>query len=156
MDYTIPKYEKSILSADEVHFFYYDIMRNLESGIQFIYDWNNDIQNYLDSKGIIAEVRKTNDFPETIEKNKLYFAVKEEDKNNKAAAFFNHLRNAFAHFRIVPEGEYINITDGFWKGKDENKRFKRTMTGLIKYEDLKELCFLFFEQGDKFIEENNQ
>lgn len=44
MDYTMPKYEKSILSAEEVHFFYYDIMRNAEDSIQFVYEWNNDIQ----------------------------------------------------------------------------------------------------------------
>ena len=28
------------------------------------------------------------------------------------------------------------------------------MIGLIKYEDLKELCFIFFKQGDKLIARN--
>lgn len=149
------KCKKSILSAEEVHFFYYDIMRNQENSIQCVYDWNNDIQNYLDSKGIVVEVRDTNDFPEFIEKNRIYFAVDKNDKNNKAIAFFRHLRNAFAHFRIVREGEYLYIIDGSWKGKEKDKYLEKTMIGLIKYEDLKELCFLFFKQGDKFIEENN-
>ncbi len=155
MNYTMSKCKKSILSAEEVHFFYYDIMRNQENSIQCVYDWNNDIQNYLDSKGIVVEVRDINVFPEFIEKNRIYFAVDKNDKNNKAVAFFRHLRNAFAHFRIVREGEYLYITDGSWKGKEKDKYLEKTMIGLIKYEDLKELCFLFFKQGDKFIEENN-
>lgn len=50
--------QKSILSKEEVYFFYYDVMRNGEDSIQFAYDWNNDIQNYLDSKGIVMEARK--------------------------------------------------------------------------------------------------
>lgn len=149
------EYKKSILSAEEVHFFYYDIMRNQEDGIQCVYDWNNDIQDYLDSKGIVMEVREINDFPEIMEKNRLYFTVDKNDKNNKAVAFFRHLRNAFAHFRIVREDEYLNITDGFWEGEEGNKHFERTMIGQIKYENLKELCFLFFKQRDKFIAENN-
>lgn len=149
------EYKKSILSAEEVHFFYYDIMRNQEDGIQCVYDWNNDIQDYLDSKGIVMEVREINDFPEIMEKNRLYFTVDKSDKNNKAVAFFRHLRNSFAHFRIVREDEYLNITDGSWKGEEGNKHFERTMIGQIKYEDLKELCFLFFKQRDKFIAENN-
>ena len=155
MDYTMPEYKKSILSAEEVHFFYYDIMRNQEDSIQYVYDWNNDIQEYLDSKGIVMEVREINDFPRILEKNRLYFTVDKNDKNNKAVAFFRHLRNAFAHFRIVREGEYLNITDGSWKGKEKDKYLEETMTGLIKYEDLKGLCFLFSKQGDKYIEENN-
>lgn len=155
MNYTMPEYKKGILSAEEEHFFYYDIMRNQENSIQCVYDWNNDIQNYLDSKGIVVEVRDTNDFPEFIEKNRICFALDKNDKNNKAVAFFRHLRNAFAHFRIVREGEYLYITDGSWKGKEKDKYLEKTMIGLIKYEDLKELCFLFFKQGDKFIEENN-
>ena len=34
----MPKYEKSILSPDKVHFFYYDVMRNLEDNSIFLYD----------------------------------------------------------------------------------------------------------------------
>lgn len=84
----MPEYKKSVLSAEEVHFFYYDIMRNQEDSIQCVYDWNNDIQNYLDSKGIVMEVREINDFPEIMEKNRLYLAVDKNDKDNKAVAFF--------------------------------------------------------------------
>ncbi|MDE6216695.1 hypothetical protein [Bacteroides sp.] len=155
MDYTMPKYEKSILSPDKVHFFYYDVMRNLEDNSIFLYDWNHDIQAYLDNKNIVIEAKEKDVLPTTIEKDKLHFTIREQDENNKAVAFFNHLRNAFAHLRIVPEGEYLNITDGSWKGKEKDKHFERTMIGQIKYEDLKELCFLFFKQRDKFIEENN-
>lgn len=153
MDYTIKKYERGILSAEEVHFFYYGIMRNTEDCIQFTYDWNNDIQDYLNSKEIVIEAKEKDAFPAIAEKNKLYFIVSEKDENNKAVALFRHLRNAFAHFRIIHEAEYLSIEDGHWNAKDEC--LERTMIGQIKYEDLKKLCFLFFKQGDKFIEENN-
>lgn len=156
MNFAISRAAKSVLSPDEVCFFYYDIMRNLEDNLIFLYDWNHDIQAYLNNKGIIIEPKDEDVLPSTTEKDKLYFIICEKDENNKAVAFFNHLRNAFAHLRIVPEGEYLNITDGFWKGKGENRYFERTMTGQIKYEDLKELCFLFFKQKDEFIEKNNQ
>lgn len=152
MDYTMSKYKRSVLSEEECHFFYYDIIRNQEDNIRFVYDWNEDIQDYLDSKGIVIEVREENDLPETVEKNRLYFAIIEKDEKNKAIAFFRHLRNAFAHLQIVREGEYMNITDGFWEGEEENKHFEKTMIGQIKYEDLKELCFLFFKQGNELTE----
>lgn len=155
MDYTIPKYEKSILPVEKVHFFYYDVMRNLEDNLIFLYDWNQDIQAYLDNKNIVIEPKEIDALPTTTEKDKLYFTIRKEDKKNKAVAFFNHLRNAFAHLRIVPEDEYLNMTDGSWKGSPQNRYFKRTMIGQIKYEDLKELCFLFFKQRDKFMEETN-
>ena len=154
MDYTVPEYRKNILSPEEVHFFYYDIMNNAEDSIQFIYDWNNDVQDYLTSKGIVVEVREINDFPKIVEENRLYFVVDKIDKNNKAIAFFRHLRNAFAHFRLVREGEWLNIMDGVWRGKEKDKYWEKTMIGLIKYEDLKELCFIFFKQGDKLIARN--
>lgn len=66
-----------------------------------------------------------------------------------------HLRNAFVHIQIASECGYLNITDGSYKGKKENKYLEKTMIGQIRYEDLKELCFIFFEQGEKFREENN-
>ncbi|WP_302558995.1 hypothetical protein [Phocaeicola coprocola] len=145
MDYTIMELNKDILSAEELHFFYYDVMRNTEDNIQFIYDWNNDIQNYLTNKGIVIEIKDKDSLPLKVDKDSLYFTIGENDKNNKAAAFFRHLRNAFVHFRIVHEDKYLKI-------EDISK--EKSMIGKIKYEDLKELCFLFFEQKDKFISEN--
>ena len=98
--------------------------------------------------------QEINDLPKIVEENRLYFVVDKIDKNNKAIAFFRHLRNAFAHFRIVREGEWLNIMDGVWRGKEKDKYWEKTMIGLIKYEDLKELCFIFFKQGDKLIARN--
>ncbi|MEY8685226.1 hypothetical protein AB9N12_03465 [Bacteroides sp. AN502(2024)] len=151
LDYTFPIEKRGILPPDEEHFFYYDIMRNTENNNQNIYNWNSDIQKFLDNKGVIVDTKET--LPDKAMKDELYFIIEKKDKENKAAAFFNHLRNAFAHFRIVHVGEYLRIEDGRWDTK--NKCLERTMIGQIKYEDLKELCFLFFQQEDKFIEENN-
>ena len=54
MDYTISKCKRGILSPEEVHFFYYDIMRNQGDSIQCVYEWNKDVQDYLDSKSYVS------------------------------------------------------------------------------------------------------
>ena len=54
MDYTITKCERGILSPEEVHFFYYGIMRNQGDSIQCVYEWNKDVQDYLDSKSYVS------------------------------------------------------------------------------------------------------
>lgn len=139
LDYTFPIYSEGVLSPDKLAFFYYDIMRDTIDYNQGVYDWNDDIQNFLDNKGIVIEEKPNGTLPNKVEKNGLYFTVCEDDKDNKAIAFFRHLRNAFAHFGIASEGEYLKL---------EDFGSKRTMIGLVKYEDLKELCFLFFKQKE--------
>ena len=48
--------------------------------------------------------------------------------------FFHHLRNAYAHFRIVREGEeYVRMQD----------KYGNQLTMNVQY--LKEYCFLFFD-----------
>lgn len=49
---------------------------------------------------------------------------------------FSHLRNAFAHYRVVREGENYILTDG-----DK----KSTMQGMVNAELLKNFCFRFFD-----------
>ena len=154
MNYTMTPSTKGFLLPEEIHFFYYDVMRATEDSTLFIYDWNSDdVKEFLNKKIVIIVTKET--LPDKVMKDEMYFIIEKIDEENIAAAFFSHLRNAFAHFRIVHESEYLNITDGSWKGKEEDKYFERTMIGQIKYEDLKELCFLFFKQKEKFIEENN-
>ena len=76
----------------------------------------------------------------SVDKDKIYFSVSENE--TIPLAFFRHLRNAFAHHRIVRCCEYLHIED--IQGKD------LTMKGLVKFKDLKELCFLFFDQRTEF------
>lgn len=146
-DFTMKPATQVVLSPDEVYFFYYDVMRSdLED---FPFDWNEKIEAFLKGKGIVAEVKKGVKLPDTCEKNILYLSVGSKDKGNKGVAFIRHLRNAFTHFHIIHNGEYLNIKD--IRGKDI------TMIGQIKFEDLKELCYLFFDQkkefGNKFYSE---
>lgn len=143
-DYTLYIPSKGILSPDEVHFFYYDIMRDLEDTIQAIYEWNGEIENFFYEKGIKVEVMKKGDIPQNIEKNVMFFSTYQDE--SKPIAFFRHLRNTFAHHRITHSGEYLHFEDT--NGTD------LTMIGLIKFQDLKELCFLFFGQRSE-LEKNN-
>lgn len=145
LDYTFDVLNKSILSPEEVHFFYYDVMRDTEKNIQAIYEWNNEIENFLKEKGIRANGMVKDALPQNVEKNEIYFSLSENE--TLPLALFRHLRNAFVHHRIVYSGDYLSIEDT--NGKDLK------MKGLVKYKDLKELCFLFFKQKDEF-EKNNE
>ena len=145
LDYTFDVLNKSILSPEEVHFFYYDVMRDTEKNIQAIYEWNNEIENFLKEKGIRANGMVKDALPQNLKKNEIYFSLSENE--TLPLALFRHLRNAFVHHRIVYSGDYLSIEDT--NGKDLN------MKGLVKYKDLKELCFLFFKQKDEF-EKNNE
>ena len=145
LDYTFDVLNKSILSPEEVHFFYYDFMRSTEKNIQAIYEWNNEIENFLKEKGIRANGMVKDALPQNVEKNEIYFSLSENE--TLPLALFRHLRNAFVHHRIVYSGDYLSIEDT--NGKDLK------MKGLVKYKDLKELCFLFFKQKDEF-EKNNE
>lgn len=145
LDYAFDVLNKSILSPEEVHFFYYDVMRDTEKNIQAIYEWNNEIENFLKEKGIRANGMVKDALPQNVEKNEIYFSLSENE--TLPLALFRHLRNAFVHHRIVYSGDYLSIEDT--NGKDLK------MKGLVKYKDLKELCFLFFKQKDEF-EKNNE
>lgn len=145
IDYAINNPSKGILSPDEVHFFYYDVMRDAEDNIQAIYEWNEDIERFLNEKKLKVEEINKGTLLNNVCNNVICFTVSENE--SKPAAFFRHLRNAFVHHRIVRCGEYLKIKD--ISGNDV------TMIGLLKYQDLKELCFLFFDQKTKF-ETNNE
>ena len=138
--YTINNPSKGVLSPDEVHFFYYDVMRDTEDDIQAIYEWNEDIERFLNKKELKVEEINKGTLSNNVGNNVICFTVSENE--SKPLAFFRHLRNAFAHHRIVQCGEFLRIED--IQGKDF------TMVALVKFQDLKALCFLFFEQKTKF------
>lgn len=144
-DYTFNIPSKGILLPDEVNFFCCDIMRDVEDNIQAIYEWNGEIENFFYEKGIKIEVMEKGEIPQNIEKNVMFFSIYQDE--SKPIAFFRHLRNAFAHHRIVHCGEYLNIEDA--------QGDSLTMKGSIKFQDLKELCFLFFDQRTQFEMTNN-
>lgn len=144
-DYTFNIPNKGILSPDEVHFFYYDVMRDTINNVQAIYEWNGEIEKFLEGKGVKVEVVEKGTISQIIEKDVMFFSTAQDE--SKPKAFFRHLRNAFAHHQIVHCGEYLQCED--IQGNDF------TMKGLVKFQDLKELCFLFFYQRTKFEENSN-
>ena len=144
-DYTFKIPQRGILSPNEVHFFYYDVMREMDDSFWVIYEWDNEIEKFLNEKGIKVETKEKGAISQNVDKNVVFFSTYQNE--SKPIAFFRHLRNAFAHHRITYWGEFLHIED--IQGND------RTMKGLIKYQDLKELCFLFFNQRTSFESDNN-
>ena len=144
-DYTFSIPQRGMLSPNEVHFFYYDVMRDMGDKTQVIYEWKGEIEKFLNKKRIQVEVMEKGTITQNVDKNVVLFSTYQNE--SKPIAFFRHLRNAFAHHRITHWGEFLHIEDV--QGNDI------TMKGLIKYQDLKELCCLFFNQRASFESDNN-
>lgn len=144
MDFKIPDhYKTGILNGNDLTFFYYDIgLDNLQRW-PLVYDWDTVIEDFkgeLDIESCTAAQIESNFTP-----NKIRFTVsnrKDSDNGSKSAAFFRHLRNAFAHYHIVREGENYVLTDG---------TNPTTMRGLVNAELLKKFCFRFFEIREKIL-----
>lgn len=144
MNFKIPEhYETGMLNGEDLKFFYYDIGLDNLQGWPEIYDWDAIVEEYrgildIDSS-IAAEIESE------LVLNKIRFTVsnrKDLDNGSKSAAFFRHLRNAFAHYRIVREGENYVLTD---------KKDNTTMRGFVNAELLKKFCFKFFEIRERII-----
>lgn len=144
MDFAFPAhFTTGVLNGDDLTFFYYDIGLDNLQGWPDAYDWDSVVSEFKDCLDI--EACKSNQIPKDFILNTIRFTVsgnKNSDKGSKAAAFFRHLRNAFAHYRVVREGENYVISDG-------NKH--ATMRGFVNIEILKSLCFRFFEVRENII-----
>ena len=144
MDFTIPEhYKTGVLNGDDLIFFYYDIGLDNLQGLPASYDWDEVIAEF---DGLIdIDACKTSEIPKDYIQNNIRFTVsksKKYDNGSKSAAFFRHLRNAFAHYHIVREEDNYVLTD---------ERAKVTMRGLINVELLKKFCFRFFDIREKII-----
>ena len=80
-DYTFNISSKGILSPDEVHFFYYDIMRDVGDNTQVIYEWNDEIEKFLNEKGIKVEVKEKGAISPNSEKHSEYMKYYNVYKN---------------------------------------------------------------------------
>lgn len=144
MYFKIPDhYETGLLNGDDLTFFYYDIGLDNLQGWPLVYDWDAIIEEF---RGVLdidtcTEAQIGTEFAP----NKIRFTVsnrKDSDNGSKSAAFFRHLRNAFAHYHIVREGGNYVLTDG---------TNKTTMRGLVNAELLKKFCFRFFDIREKIL-----
>ena len=89
-----------LLPPEYVSFFYYDICIDKETDYHHFYDWSIEVEDFLKRNNTLIEVKDEKDLPPTVKENEVYFSFVKEDSQNKAAAFFRHLRNAFSHFSI--------------------------------------------------------
>ena len=144
MDFTLhTNLSHGRLCGNDLTFFYYDIGEDVLQGWPACYDWDSVVAEFKDLLDIDA--CKPNEIPKEVVQNQIRFTVshdKNSDNGSKSAAFFRHLRNAFAHYNIVCTGENYIITDGVKS---------TTMRGLVNAELLKSFCFSFFEQRETIM-----
>lgn len=142
-NFTMETPKIGILSPDMLKFFYYDICRDSMDCLRGIYREDEKVKQFKKERGLVIESRSNGDIPEEIPVGHCYFTTSKG--STPEMDFFRHLRNAFAHFRIVNEGEeYVRMQD--------MKINQLTMNGFLKFQDLKEYCFLFFDQKTQFLE----
>ena len=137
-----------LLSPDDVRLFYYDICFENETENSFIYDWNKEIEAYLSVNNITIDAVLINEIPQSFENNKVFFTMVSSDKDNKAVAFFRHLRNSFSHYSIGYDGNSFCMKDF----QDKNKTIQ-TMIGKIDRQYFYGLIDIFFKQKAKAEEE---
>ena len=140
-------FTNAILNPDDLKFFYYDIGKDNMDGAPFLYDWDAVVNEFSDVLDIDSCSKEQID--KEFVQNKIRFTISAKEKEPKAAAFFRHLRNAFAHYHIERDGENYCLID-----KDPQDA-QITMRGLVKAEILKKFCFRFFEQRDEMINRSN-
>ena len=145
MDFSIPEHFTSgVLNGDDLIFFYYDICLNNLQDLPEEYDWDSMVEEF---KGLLDnDTCNPGQVDENFVLNRIRFTVsnqKNSDNGSKPAAFFRHLRNAFAHYHVVREGENYVIVD-----KTEKHI---TMQGLINAELLKAFCFRCFELREQLM-----
>lgn len=132
-----------VLAPEDLHFFYYDVGLDSLTGIPSIYEDNEDVLSFIDSKKLEIKVVEQSILPTSFQDGHIYFIQEKCDKS-KYDAFFRHLRNAFSHYHIAHQGDFFLMNDYHDKACNE-----MTMIGKIKCEDLMNLCFLLFGQREK-------
>lgn len=136
-----------VLNGEDLGFFYYDIGLDNLQGWLVVYDWDSVVAEF---KGLLdIDSCTAAEMPSNFVANNIRFTVsndKNVDNGSKSAALFRHLRNAFAHYSIVREGENYVLTDG-----DKTT----TMRGLVNAKLLKQFCFRFFDMREKIISDHN-
>ena len=137
------------LNPNDLHFFYYDVVAESLTKAPCLYEWDAKVESFLSERGMevpsctIEELRE-----KVFEADKMFFSL--ADDETKPEAFFRHLRNAFAHFNLNHSGDYIYMRDYKKDGKTVS------MIGQLKMDDLKDLCFQFFDQRESIIEKVEQ
>lgn len=130
MDFSFPEHNTTgILNGNDLVFFYYDIGLDNLQGWPVVYDWDSVVDEF---KGLLdIDSCTAAEIPSNLVTNKIRFTVSDDknlDNGSKSAAFFRHLRNAFAHYSVVREGENYVLSDG---------KKTTTMRGLVNVDLMK-------------------
>ena len=134
------------LSPKDLSLFYYDICFDKEDGFSLLYEWSDAVQSFLDINKITIEDRDIKTLPKTFDNNCIFFEMCSNDKENKAVAFFRHLRNAFSHYNIGDDGDFFLMKDFYF---EKSKPTDQTMIGKISKKLFYELMNIFFKQKEK-------
>ena len=126
-----------VLSQEELIFFYYNIVtKNEDSQIRGLI-WNQEIKDFLNSVGVVIKTCPSNALLNLFQNNTIFYT--KGNGESEVMALFRHFRNAFAHLHIQKFDDYLYI-------KDINNNNDITMIGKVKFNDLKRLCIIFFNQ----------
>lgn len=115
-----------------------------------IYDWEKVAEEFRNRINFIQIKGNSNISGDFVE-NTISFHINNFQKSDKglaSPAFFRHLRNAFAHYRIIRDREWYFITDINTKGNV-------TMKGKVKAKDLFDFCYRLYELKENFIDNQN-
>lgn len=124
-----------LLSQEELIFFYYEIVTKNEDSQICGLTWNLETKNFLKSAGVVIQSCPSNTLTDQFHNNTIYYT--KINGESEVMAFFRHLRNAFAHLSIQEYDDYLYM-------KDVNIKNNITMIGMVKFDDLKRLCYIFF------------
>lgn len=147
LDFNFNQTSPGVLNPKDLSFFYYGVGLEKMTNAPILYNWDEGIQAFVDSKQMTIEgldENEVNTLDENFEKDKILFLIKANE--TKEESLFRHLRNAFAHYNIRRDGDYFIF-------KDINYRTNSvTMIGSVNGDDLKELCFRFYDQRAAYEE----
>lgn len=147
LDFNFSQTSSGVLNPEDLSFFYYGVGLDTMTNVPVLFNWDEDIQSYIDSKKMTIDGIKEQDvkaLEDKFEKDKLLFIVRKNE--TKEESLFRHLRNAFVHYNIRREGDYFLCKD--IDPRDNSIK----MIGYVNGADLKELCSHFYNQRAEYEE----
>ena len=152
-----------VLRGEMIEYFYRNIaFESVKRGSIILVD-DKDFFCFANRCSLNIKKCKDIEIPNEVPDNTIIFSIvkkkrgRHKTKESMAVAFFRHLRNAFAHFLVYEDGNYLIMCDEKKKGRTCLN--KKCMVGRIEYSTLKEFCDnLLFKAGcikDEIDNSNN-
>lgn len=141
--FKIPEYTQGKLLADDIKFFYEDIAYPLLDRLSNTISWNKDTEVWAQNNSVTIDTIDKMPKNYNWESNTIYIKIDKKDRKDKAQSLMRHLRNSFAHFRVIREQDSYKFKDQSLKN---NNATNLTMIGCIKVSLLRELILKFIIQ----------